>query len=77
MSPPSYKLAQNVQLCTIYDDCVSSLLLQRLPNIFGWKRNTPCGLAQAKGETWKKARQILSPTFSAAKMKAVSFERAI
>ena len=74
MSSSSYKLAQNVQfVMTVYH----TSLLQRLPNIFGWKRNTPRGLAQAKGETWKKARQILSPTFSAAKMKAVSWERVI
>ena len=30
------------------------------------------GLAAAKGETWKNMRQILSPAFSASKMKMVN-----
>ena len=32
------------------------------------------GLAAAKGKTWKNVRQILSPAFSASKMKKVTMQ---
>ncbi len=36
------------------------------------KGSAPRGLLSARGEEWKTARHTLSPSFSAAKMKAVS-----
>ena len=47
-------------------------LLQHFPDLLHRKRNAPRGLLQAEGEVWRRARQSLSPTFSAAKMKMVS-----
>ena len=47
-------------------------MLQQFPNILGRNKNSALGLSQAKGDAWRRQRQMISPTFSAAKMKAVS-----
>ena len=46
-------------------------LLQRFPQLLRPKQ-MPKDLLIAEGEEWRRARRILSPTFSASKMKMVS-----
>ena len=46
-------------------------LLQYFPDLLRSTKGRPRGLLQAHGETWRRTRQILSPTFSAVKMKMV------
>lgn len=44
---------------------------QHFPDLLRKKPGSPRGLLSAKGEAWKRARQTLSPTFSALKIKMV------
>ena len=46
-------------------------LPQYFPDLLRSTKGRPRGLLQAHGETWRRTRQILSPTFSAVKMKMV------
>ena len=56
---------------------VASSLLQYFPNFLDTRKNAPKGLDQAEGEEWRKARQMLSPAFSTAKMRLVSLVKGI
>ena len=51
---------------------VISSLFQYFPNFLDSRKNAPKGLIQQEGEEWRKARQMLSPAFSTAKMRMVS-----
>ena len=46
--------------------------LQNLPVSYFIALNIPKGLLFSRGENWQRARRVLSPTFSASKMKMVS-----
>ncbi len=53
-----------------------SLVVQFVPDI-SREASAPVGLVGSQGEEWKTARHTLSPSFSAAKMKAVSLSLTI
>ena len=57
--------------CWCFHQLMFVSLLQKFPNLIRPKQ-MPKGLLRAEGDVWRRARQILSPTFSANKMKMVS-----